>query len=216
MKNIRIRVTGEGRVEVSAPPSVPASRITAFVRQHEAFITRRLQEVETRRSAHYPVRYADGDEFSCLGQRMRLHVQAAPRRSAVLSGSTLMLRVPEGAGAEEIKAQFIRWAKTEASRVFSQRLAMLLPQFTGNGTMRLSVRAMTTRWGSINLRRRTMSLSVHLLRCDIALIDYVITHELCHLACPHHTKAFYAALEARCPERAQLDAALEAYGLVGF
>ena len=82
--------------------------------------------------------------------------------------------------------------------------------------MRLTVRAMTTRWGSINPRRRTMSLSVHLLRCDVALIDYVITHELCHLACPRHSAAFYAALEARCPGRAQYDAALEAYGLVGF
>jgi hypothetical protein len=61
MKNIRIRVTGDGRVAVSAPRYVSASRVEAFIREHEPFIRRRLAEVEKMRSAHYPPRYADGD-----------------------------------------------------------------------------------------------------------------------------------------------------------
>ena len=111
---------------------------------------------------------------------------------------------------------FMRWARTEATRVFTQRLALLLPQFSRMNAMRLCVRDMTTRWGSINVKRCSMSLSVHLLRCDIELIDYVITHELCHLAYPRHTPAFYTALEAHYPHRKQLDKRLKDYGLAGF
>ena len=216
MKNIRIRVTGEGRVEVSAPHHVSAARIDAFVRAHETFIAQRLSDVENKRCAHYPPCYADGDAFSYLGERLHIKRCAAPRRRAVLSGNTLTLYLPANAGREEVKALFVRWARSEATRIFSQRLDMLLPRFSSQPGMRLAVRDMITRWGSINVKRRTMSLSVHLLRCETGLIDYVIMHELCHLAYPRHSAAFYAALGAKCPERTQMDKRLKAYGLVGF
>ena len=216
MKNIRIRVTGDAHVMVSAPRHVPAARIHAFVVQHEAFIEKRLHDIERLRSAHYPPRYMDGDTFSYLGKQLSLRICTASRSTAVLSERQLTLCLPQGAGPEEIKALFVRWARAEARKVFGQRLDMLLPRFSGTPAMRLSVRDMITRWGSINVKRRTMSLSLHLLRCETELIDYVITHELCHIAYPRHSIAFYAALEARCPERAQLDQRLEFYGLVGF
>lgn len=216
MKNIRIRVTGDACVMVSAPRQVPEARIHAFVVSQEAFIRGRLHELERKRSAHYPPGYGDGDTFSYLGKRLSLRICSAARSAAVLSGSQLTLCLPQGAGSEEVKALFARWARSEARKVFVQRLDMQLPRFSGTSPMRLSVRDMITRWGSINVKRRSMSLSVHLLRCETELIDYVITHELCHIAYPRHTASFYAALEARCPERAQLDKRLETYGLVGF
>jgi len=216
MKNVRLRVTAEGRVVVSAPRGVPAARIAAFVHEHEAFIQKRLREVEKTRSAHYPARYAHGDAFSCLGGRLRLAVCTAPKRAAALSGGTLTLCLPEGAGQEGAKALFKSWACNEAKRIFAQRLSLLLPRFSRKSALRLNVRDMISRWGSINPKRGSISLSVHLLRCEPELIDYVITHELCHIAYPYHTPAFYAALEAHYPERKQLDKRLKAFGLAGF
>lgn len=216
MKNIRIRVTGDSRVMVSAPRHVPEARIHAFVVSHEAFIKKRLEDIENKRSAYYPSRYMDGDTFSYLGKRLSLRICSSTKSAAVLSERQLTLCLPLGAGPEDAKALFIRWARSEARKVFGQRLDMLLPRFSGTHAIRLSVRDMITRWGSINVKRRSMSLSIHLLRCDTELIDYVITHELCHIAYPRHTAAFYAALETHCPERTQLDKRLETYGLVGF
>ncbi len=216
MKNIRIRVTGEKRVLVSAPHFVSAARVDAFVREHEAFVKKRLDEIELNRCAYYPQCYADGDTFSCLGKRLHLKIYRSVRHAAMLSGDTLALYLPQAAGEAETKALFARWARTQAKKVFAQRLALLLPRFSGSAAMRLSVRDMLSRWGSINVKRRSISLSVHLLRCETQLIDYVITHELCHIAHPHHTKAFYAALETHCPERRMLDKQLNKYGLIGF
>ena len=49
MKHIRIRVTGEQRVVVSAPHRCAERVIRAFVMDNEAFIRRQLHEVESRR-----------------------------------------------------------------------------------------------------------------------------------------------------------------------
>ncbi len=212
MKNMRIRVTGDKRVCVSAPHYLPENRIIAFVAQHEGYIKERLESVEQKRSCCYPASYASGDSFSMAGQRCRLRVVRDEKAFAGLNGSELVLCVPPGQSA---KALFARFMTRTAKAVFSERLNELQKRIP-SGEIKLSVRNMLTRWGSINTRRLNISLSVHLLRCEPELIDYVIMHELCHLATPSHSRAFYKALEAYYPNRRAFDRRLEEYGLVDF
>jgi predicted metal-dependent hydrolase len=213
MKNIRIRVTGGRQVVVSAPHRCSERVIHEFIRDSEAFIHGRLGVLEEQRRCYYPATYVDGELFSFLGQRVRLRVQAASRASAVFENNILYLFVPPGGCA---KTQFIRWMSGQARMVFLKRLTQIEPWFNGADGLTISVRRMLTRRGSINPTRRRLSLSVHLMRCDQDLIDYVITHELCHLGCLGHSAAFYRALEVHYPNRRAMDKRLEAYGLVDY
>ena len=95
-------------------------------------------------------------------------------------------------------------------------MARLSSDFPDADGLTLSVRRMLTRWGSINPARRRLSLSVHLVRCETELIDYVIRHELCHLRISGHSIGFYRALGAYYPNRADMDKRLKTYGLVDF
>ncbi len=215
MKNMRIRVTGDKQVCVSAPHYLPETRIIAFVAQHEGYIKERLESVEQKRCRCYPESYGSGDSFCMAGRRYALRVVRDEKAFAGLNGSELVLCVPPGQSARAIFARFMtRTART----VFSERLAELRKKISPAppGEIRLSVRNMLTRWGSINTRRLNLSLSVHLLRCEMELIDYVIMHELCHLKTPSHSRVFYKALEAYYPNRRALDKQLEEYGLVDF
>lgn len=213
MKNMRIRVTGDKCVCVSAPLRLPENRINAFVAQHEGFIRQRLHAVEQQRSRCYPKAYESGDSFCMLGQRFSLRVMRDKKAFAGLVGNELVLCVPNGGSAKALFSQFIM---RSAKRVFHERLAALAPKVNPKNTIKLSVRGMLTRWGSINPKRFTMSLSVHLLRCEPDLIDYVVMHELCHLQTANHSRAFYKTLESHCPDRRMLDKRLKAYGLVDF
>ncbi len=213
MKHIRIRVTGDKRVVVSAPHRCGESVICAFVKDNESFIRKRLWALEAQRRRFYPALYADGDAFSFLGERVQLRVKPSGKPSAVLRNGVLELGVPEGACP---KAQFIRWMSRQACLVFARRLAHISPAFSNADGLRISVRRMLTRWGSINPARRRLSLCVHLVRCEPELIDYVIAHELCHLGNLSHSPAFYRALATHFPQRKALDKRLQAYGLVDF
>ena len=81
MKHIRIRVTGEKQVVVSAPHRCAQRMIHTFVRDNEAFIRRQLDTMEACRANHYPERYEDGDSFSFLGQRAQLRVTPSAKAS---------------------------------------------------------------------------------------------------------------------------------------
>ena len=180
--------------------------------QNATIIKRQQQRIEEQRRRSYPAKYKNGDVFRFLGQPTILNLKTQKSESAVLEAGILTLNVPENKSAKQI---FEKWMMRAAREVFAQRLCVLSGKFT-DADVRLAVRNMLTRWGSINTKRYTMNLTVHLARCEPELIDYVITHELCHIAHMHHTKAFYRQLETHFPGHRQYDKKLLQYGLVDF
>lgn len=214
--NIRIRVTGASEVVVSAPRRTAESRIIKFVDENVEKIYAGLEEINEKRQRFYPVKYTSGDKFWHLGEKTMIKVVESNRCSAVYSGGTLLLHVRQGSDIEARRALFVRWSKRAAELIFAERLAAILPGFSSKRDITINVKNMLTRWGSINTVLNTMSLSIHLLRCDVTLIDYIITHELCHLKFPDHSPAFYRELERRFPNRQRIDSLLDEYGLVDF
>lgn len=217
-KNIRLRVTREANVEVSAPGFTDMRTINKFVQSNVGFIEKQLAKIEYTRFCSYPSLYSDGNMFSYLGNRAMLSVEQSQRNTAKLYRNVLVLRVLEPSNNEICREAFIKWAKRQAKKVFKERLEALLPMFADLKAkeIKISVRDMKTRWGSINVKRNTMSLSVHLLRCESEVIDHIIKHELCHYAHQNHSRAFYAELARYSPNYKAMQKRLKEYGLVGF
>lgn len=64
----------------------------------------------------------------------------------------------------------------------------------------LTVRHMTSRWGSCNPEKRKVTLNLELGRKDQELLEYVVVHELAHLIEVRHNHAFYAVMDAYLPD----------------
>lgn len=75
------------------------------------------------------------------------------------------------------------------------------PVFEKQGYKRpsLKIRTMKTRWGSLS-SKGNLTLNTTLIRAPRECIDYVLTHELCHLAHRNHGPAFYRLLEQAMPD----------------
>jgi predicted metal-dependent hydrolase len=217
IKSMRIRVTGASEVIVSAPLYIPEGRIVKFVEDNKLEISDRLKRINNKMYSSYPVNYSEGEAFLYLGEKIRLRIIDFGR-SSYLYNSELFIHVPKNSDLSKRKAAFIRWIKRQAQEVFLERANNIIPLFHDivKNELRITVKNMLTRWGSINTARQSISLSIHLIRCDTELIDYIITHELCHLIYKNHSKAFYRELEKFFPERKRLDRRLEEYGLVDF
>ena len=72
----------------------------------------------------------------------------------------------------------------------------------------LIVRRMEKRWGSLSPSGRLL-LNRRLIEAPVDTIDYVIAHELCHMAEPHHAAAFYRLLDRVMPDWAGRKGRLE-------
>ena len=57
---------------------------------------------------------------------------------------------------------------------------------------------MQKRWGSLS-DKGTVTLNTDLIRAPKECIDYVVTHELCHLKYNNHGPEFYKLLDSVIP-----------------
>jgi predicted metal-dependent hydrolase len=70
---------------------------------------------------------------------------------------------------------------------------------------RIEIRGQRTRWGSCS-PRGTLSFNWRLALAPLAVLDYVVVHELCHLREPNHSPRFWSLVASRRPGwRAQRD-----------
>ena len=63
---------------------------------------------------------------------------------------------------------------------------------------KLSIKRMQKRWGSLS-DKGTVTLNTDLIRAPKECIDYVVTHELCHLNNHDHSPEVYKLLDAVIP-----------------
>lgn len=99
----------------------------------------------------------------------------------------------------ELKARAIGYVKDkeEARRIISARLVDLNKHynFTYN---RVAIRNQSSRWGSCS-KNKNLNFNYKLLHISPEDRDYVIVHELCHLAEMNHGPKFWALVAELCP-----------------
>lgn len=214
-KTIALYVHRDGSVLVRAPLRAPLAHVFLFMRERWEWLE--LQRIRfMEEPAPAPLVYRDGEAFLHLGQPLLLRVRPALRNQARRVGEELHVGLADtGVIADVIEL----WQRREARRVFPLRLAfcheamqdLLLP------FPELRIRKMRARWGSCT-RKRVITLNLELIRTPPECIDYVITHELCHLVEFNHSAQFYALQARYLPDwkirRAALDdLARQQYGI---
>ena len=90
----------------------------------------------------------------------------------------------------------------EAIEDFKRRLSALHEEWCGKlgeNDVALKVRPLKSMWGSCHWRKRVVTYSSELARASRELVEYVVVHELSHLAVHDHGPRFYALMDSRLP-----------------
>lgn len=98
------------------------------------------------------------------------------------------------------------------ARIIHARASAFLAVYDGKKPSRITVRYMTSRWGSCS-SSGSISLNIYLLDVEPELFDYVLIHELSHLYYMNHSPAFWSQVEKYCPEYKKSRQALRKYSI---
>jgi predicted metal-dependent hydrolase len=197
---IRIKVEPDCRVVVFAPENAGDDQVLRAVRKRGRWIYQHLRQFRAYREHASPRSYISGETHFYLGRRYLLNVMADPGAS----GNVKLLRGRLDVTATRkdpdlVRALITSWYKDRAKEVFSRRLDILLPQALWvDERPPIRVQTMKTQWGSCSPAGR-LTLNPHLVKASQDCIDYVILHELCHLAEHNHSRRFYRLLEQVMP-----------------
>jgi predicted metal-dependent hydrolase len=202
-RRVRVTVDATASVEVVLPARAPLRDADAAVIELRPWIERRLAVAERLREAVQ----ARGDSVPYLGRTLTLVPEPGRTRvgGSVAAGA---LRVP---GDPELRAAALeRWYRRQARTELSARLDAACARADLRYS-RLTIRAQKTRWASCS-RDGAMSFNWRLLLAPEAVLDYVVWHEVCHLAVLDHSQRFWSMVARYCPGYREQKRWLRRYG----
>jgi len=197
-----IAVEPDARVVVAAPIDTSMVAITEKVRKRAAWVRRQQQFFLQFVPRTPPRRYVSGETHLYLGRQYRLKVAQSDERGVKLWRGVLLVQSDKPKHSDLTHEILDSWYRDRARARFVERLEINLGRFKHPERLRpsgLIIRQLHRRWGSMSPGRK-MVLNSRLVQASIDSIDYVITHELCHVAEPHHGPAFFRLLERILPD----------------
>jgi predicted metal-dependent hydrolase len=200
-KTMEIRIHPDLRVVVKAPTRTPHAIIEGVVQKRADWILTKQHQIAQAPSAP-TIQYVSGESHFFLGQGYQLVVIATTRRSSVyIDDNQLVVQVADPSDSARVKKVLEGWIRKQAQTLFTERIAMALGRFERHPlpAFEWKIKIFKARWGSCS-STRVVTLNLHLMRLDLALIDYVIVHELCHLHEMNHGRGFYALMDATMPD----------------
>ncbi len=197
---VAIHVEPDGRLLVDAPEGVGHEAVIAAVEKRARWILDHVEAARARTAHVRPREYVSGEAVHYLGRRYRLRVivDEVATPSCKLRGACLEV-VAREAASETVKQAMDHWYRQRAREVLRERMdsvAMGLRWVKAPPPMRLQ--AMRVQWGSCSPTGR-ITLHPGLVRAPRECIDYVVLHELCHLASHDHSLRFYRLLDRHMP-----------------
>ena len=193
-KTVALIIQRDGSLTVRAPLRMSEAHILEFVQNHAEWI----REKQAQAKASPPPskkHYVNGETFLYLGREYPLTIVAPQRSALTFSANKFHLTNSKIPKARQV---FIRWYKTQALAVISERVAFHANQnkFTWR---KIRITSARTRWGSCSTNG-TLSFTWRLVLAPPEVIDYVVVHELTHTQIRNHSPIFWRRVAEIIPE----------------
>ena len=197
-KSLGIKVYPTGDVEVLAPIDTSSEAIEQRVLRRAQWIVRQQNYFKELGERSPEKRFISGESHYYLGRQFLLRVEEGKPNSVRYKGRYFeVICTPTSKAKKLMKA----WYKSHAKIKFAEFAEPIIARFEKYGVApsSLYIQEMENRWGSCTPKGKII-LNTQLIRAPRPCIEYVITHELCHLLHPDHTKAFWELLQKEMPD----------------
>ena len=199
VRNLNLRVRADGSVAVSAATGVPMAAVEAFLQSQAGRI---LRAIDRASPPLQPVLPADGTQLSVFGEPVTVRWRGGSMPSAVLGNGILTLTLCDPADEAERLRIFGQWRSERCKAVFDRVCDQLILRLAEYRVERptISVRTMSSRWGSCRPQKQAITLNLRLMEYPVACTEFVVMHELVHLVHPNHSAQFYGLLSSVMPD----------------
>ncbi|AGZ81421.1 M48 family metallopeptidase [Campylobacter fetus] len=178
VRYLRLKVTPNGDISISAPFFTSKTNILNLLSKNENWLENTLAKIKPK-----------DDKIKFLGNAYELKFDENIKEVLVLETQILA----------PCKEQFDKFLRLKAKEIFQKYIEFYQPKIPKKVT-HVSIKKMTSRWGSCNSKKGYINLNLNLITKDERFIEYVVLHEMTHLLYPHHQKSFYDFIQGLMPD----------------
>jgi len=197
-KTLGITVTPNLDVLVKAPIDSSIDKIKEKLKKKAPWIIKQ----QSFFLSFYPKtparKYFGGETHLYLGRQFLLKIETNKINSVKLKGKFIVVKTSD---KSKVKGLIKEWYLHHAKLKFYEIAKPLIDKFKRYKVEPESIvyREMPTRWGSCTPKRKII-LNPELIKAPRGCIEYVITHELCHLVHHDHTRKFIELQAKEMPD----------------
>ena len=208
-KSLEIAVHPDKSIFVKAPIGTHIDEIEIRVQKRARWIKRQIHYFDQFDPRTPTRKYIGGETHLYLGKKYRLKISQAENNLVCLKNGYFLIdaKNPEPA---QIKILLNKWYRDKAYMHLHNIFNECWEKFRNKEYPKpaCKILLLEKRWGSLS-KAGTLSLNVQLIKTPKECIEYVITHELCHLVYHNHGRDFFKLLEASLPDWMQRKYKLE-------
>jgi len=201
-KTIEITLDPERGVLVRSPARTTRKDIAELVQKRAGWILNHATEDILDPT---PRRFTNGERLYYLGKHIPIVADTAldGRVSVSLEDGAFHIAAPPDISEEErvaaVKDVVERWYRREAARLLPEKVARWQNKVSRKKPTQVLIRNQRRRWGSCS-SDGSIRLNWRIIMAEQALIDYVVVHELAHLAVMDHSPRYWNVVKRALPD----------------
>lgn len=197
-KTLALEIAPDASLIIRAPVRTSLDYIEKIILKKQLWIQKNQKIAHERHQNLSHKEFVNGEEFLYLGEIYRLFIVDNETDTSLLFDRGFLLSKSYLPYANQV---FINWYKERAYEMIKQRLDwyVTLSGFKYN-TFRIT--NAQKRWGSCSAKNN-LNISWRLIMAPLAVIDYVVIHELVHTIEKNHLKGFWGKVKTIMPSYQQ-------------
>lgn len=192
-QKIQISVERDKSVIVRAPEGTSLEKIESAVNKKKLWIYEKTKHPQKYQDAKKERDYIPGTSILYLGKEYKLDFVNDDFDGVKFDGRFL-LPANMSLFAEQLLQD---WFVEEAERIISLKVESYAKKL-GVNFNKILISNLKYRWGSCT-PKDNLNFNWRVIKAPINVIDYVIVHELAHLAESNHTKRFWTIVSIQLP-----------------
>ena len=188
-RTIAIVIDSEGKCRVRAPLQARLSDIEHFVQAKTGWIEQKQQHYASVQKKRQLI-LTDGMQLSVLDNRYTLRL--AELGQVQVNGTVLLC--PQFKPQQALE----KWLRQQALAVLQERTAHYA-ELMGVVYQSVKLSSAAKRWGSCSIKGN-LNFSWRLVFYPLAVLDYVVVHELAHRREMNHSAAFWKVVATWMPD----------------
>ena len=215
IKNIHLSVLPpDGKVRLSVPNDTKENVIDAFIRTRVSWI-KEQQKTFQEQLRQTKREYVSGKTVYLFGNQYFLKVVHSNVNNIKIDGKTIHLGVRNNTSTESRERLMNERYRELLKSQIEKRINVLI-SLTGVRPNEWQIQIMKTKWGSCNPDKKRLLFNLQLAKKPLECIDFVVTHEFCHLFDRTHGKVFISKMDELLPHWRELKNQLNNYILDSY
>lgn len=203
IKNIHLSVLPpDGKVRLSVPLNTKDNVIDAFIRTRISWI-KEQQEIFQKQLRQTKREYVSGETVYLFGNQCFLKVIHSNINEIKIDGRTILMGVRNNTSVESRERLMNEWYRELLKPQIQKRVEELVKK-TSKTPSDWQIKLMKTKWGSCNSEDGRLLFNLQLAKKPYECIDFVVTHEFCHLFDKTHGKVFISKMDELLPDWREL------------